>query len=139
MASYVGDRAAVNLSEIVVSVRAGEGNGTWHNLHIGLGAIINPQNVTLSDPYDVVRIVRRQQARISSRIVERLTSKGTISATAFPAVRAEVAELARGVFSDAYSKWSRAKDYGVEIVVTSFYLTDLSVGNTTVIRQSWWD
>ena len=128
MASYVGDRASVNFDEIVVSLKLGEGSAALENLHVRLGAIINPRSVSLTDPYEVGRIVWRQQARISDRLVDLLLSKGTVSPNSLPRLKTETLEAARAVFAEAYSKWSRAKDYEVEIVVTAFYVTDLSVG-----------
>jgi len=135
-AYYVGDRTSVNFDEVVVSIKVGDGNAALHNLHIRLGAIINPRSVSLTDPHEVGRIVYRQQARISDRLVELLLNKGSLSPNSLPKLKMEIVDAARAVFAQAYSKWSRAKDYEVELVVTAFYLTDLSVG-THATSQRW--
>ncbi len=136
MASYVGDRTSVSFDEIVVSLKVGDSNAALQNLHVRLGAIINPRNVSLTDPYDVARIVSRQQARISDRLVDLLLNKGTVSPSSLARLKMETVDAARAVFAQAYSKWSRAKDYEVEIVVTAFFVTDLSVG-THASSQRW--
>ena len=63
-------------------------------------------------------------------------NKGTVSPNALAKLKMEAVDAARAVFAQAYAKWSRAKDYEVEAVVTAFYVTDLSVG-THAPSQRW--
>src|SRR5436190_3570081 len=72
LASYVGDRMTVTFGETVVSVRVPEEANKLYNLHVGLGAIINPRDFSLAKTYDVADIVRRQQARINAQILDLL-------------------------------------------------------------------
>jgi hypothetical protein len=63
-------------------------------------------------------------------------NKGTVSPNALARLNMESVDAARAVFAQAYSKWSRAKGYEVKIVVTLFYVKDLSVG--TDAPSHWW-
>ena len=51
-------------------------------------------------------------------------NQGPVSPNALARLKTETVDAARAVFAQACSKWSRAKDYEVEIVVTAFYVTD---------------
>lgn len=108
------------------------------NLHIGLGAIVNPKKQTLSNPHEVVGIVRRLEPRIDSRLVNSLADGESISADRLRSLQREITALAQSAFNDAFAKWSKAADYEVEIVVTSFYFTDLSVGRVKQERRWLW-
>jgi hypothetical protein len=139
IASYVGDRMSVTVGDTVVSVRVRDEGNKLHNLHVGLGAIINPRDFTFAKTYDVADIVRRQQARINAEIVNLLTSKKGISMDTMSDLKAQILGAAQDVFSQAYAKWSHAKDFEIQIVVTTFYLTDLSVAAVGQRRTAWWE
>ena len=138
-ASYVGDRFSVAFGETVVSVRVRDEGNKLHNLHVSLGAIINPRDFSFAKTYDVADIVRRQQTRINAQIVGLLTEKSSLSTDTLASLRAQILNAAQEVFSKAYGQWSHAKDFDVQIVVTSFYLTDLSVGGAGQRRAGFWD
>jgi len=126
----------VTFGETVVSVRVPEEANKLYNLHVGLGAIINPRDFSLAKTYDVADIVRRQQARINAQILDLVTSKGRVSTDALLDLKREIVKTAQDVFSQAYIRWSHAKDFEVQIVVTTFYLTDLSGGGAGQ-RHAW--
>lgn len=125
-ASYAGDRASVNLRESVVAIRLSDAPAKWYNLHVTLGAIINPRSATFSTPAELTDIIWRSQSRMDARIVDIVSATGPVADLS--ALKRQLTEAAQRVFSDAFSRWDKAKDYEVEIVVTSLYLTDLSSG-----------
>jgi hypothetical protein len=137
-AGYVGDRTSVELDETVVTVWKAEGVTLPLNLHVALGAIVNPRKTTLSSPDEVAGIIRRLEPRINSRVVERLTGATSVTAERMRLLQSEVENIAQSAFNDAFARWSKAADYEVEIVVTSFYLTDLSAGRVRPERRWFW-
>lgn len=136
-ASYVGDRAHLALDEVVVSIAA-PGGADLRNLHVGLAAIINAKEVTYADLYDVERIVRRMEPRIAARVVELALGAGPVGAGELGALRGRIATEAQGAFDAAYARWKHAAAFEVELVVTSLYLTDGSVGREAGGRRRWW-
>jgi hypothetical protein len=134
----VGDRAQITLDEIVVSIPMRGGNGPYQNLHICLGALVNPQKTTLYDPYTVEGIVRRLEGRIASRLVESLTGMGQQSIEDLAALRKSIGSEAQAVIGSALQHWQHAPEYRVEVVVVSLYWTDASVGRAAQTRRSWW-
>jgi hypothetical protein len=134
----VGDRAQITLDEVVVSMPLRGGNGPYQNLHISLGALVNPQKTTLYDPYTVEGIVRRLEGRIASRLVENLTGMGQQSIEDLATLRKSIGAEAQAVVESALQHWQHASEYRVEVVVESLYWTDASVGRTAQQRRSWW-
>ena len=123
-ASYAGDRASVKLRETVVAIRVADTQAKWHNLHVTLGAIINPKSATFSTSYELMDIISRSQPRMDARVVDIVSASGPV--TDLSALKRQITDAAQNVFTTAYSRWQKAKDYQVEIVVTSLYLTDLT-------------
>ena len=136
-ARYVGDRATTTLDEIVVSVPMEGVPGGYQNLHVTLSAIINPKNVWGTKVYEVRDIVRRLQPRVASNIVSLISQKGTISLASLPSLRDELAKATEGIVKTTISQWTRADEYEIEILVTSLFLTDASVGKPEQTRF-WW-
>jgi len=134
----VGDRAQITLDEVVVSMPLRGGNGPYQNLHICLGALVNPQKTTLYDPYKVEGIVRRLESRIASRLVENLTGMGQQSAEDLAMLRKSIGTEAQAIVESALQHWQHAREYRVEVVVVSLYWTDASVGRPAQQRRSWW-
>jgi hypothetical protein len=137
-ASYVGDRMHVTFDEVVVTVRMAGRGDVPVNLHVGLGAIVNPTKLTTANPYDVADIVRRLEPRIDSVLVRLLSDRGKLSEQEWRALQQEIVTRAQDAFNDSFSKWTKASHYEVEIVITSFYLTDLSVGRMQQPRRWGW-
>jgi hypothetical protein len=136
-AAYVGDRSALSFGEIVVTVRGPAGSGPYHNLHIGLGALFNLKSVSLFDLYDARDIVFRAQPRVSARVVEAVLAANEVDPAQLAALRERVADAAQREVDTAFAKWGGSKQWEVQLVVTSLYLTDPSVGRM-VSRGSPW-
>jgi hypothetical protein len=134
----IGDRAQITLDEVVVSMPLRGGNGPYQNLHIGLGALVNPQKTTLYNPYTVEGIVRRLESRIASRLVEKLTGMGQQSVEDLAMLRKIIGSEAQGIVESGLQHWQHAPEYRVEVVVVSLYWTDASVGRPAQQRRSWW-
>jgi hypothetical protein len=103
----------------------------WYNLHVTLGAIINPRSATFSTPYELTDIISRSKARMDARVVDIVSMSGPISDLS--ALKRQIADAAQSVFGSAYAKWEKAKDYQVEIVVTSLYLTEVAATTPRIV------
>ena len=137
-AAYVGDRTSIEFDETVVTVWKSGAGSTPLNLHIALGALVNPKKSTLSSPQEVVGIIRRLEPRINSRLVETFTGATGLAPEQLRVMRTEVEQIGQAALNDAFSKWSKAADYEVEIVVTALYLTELSAGRVRPERRWFW-
>lgn len=117
------------MTEVVVSVPVGEGADEFQNLHVSFSALVNAQRVSLSDRYEVEHIVRRSGTRLASDVVKEILGRGVVRARDLAALRGALAAKAQQAFDSVFAKWTRADSFSVEIVVTSIYLTDGSVGS----------
>jgi hypothetical protein len=137
-ASYVGDRTHLALDEIVVGVAAPGAGAQLRNLHVGLAAIINAKEVTYADPYDVEWMVRRMEPRIAARVVELALGAGPVGPGELRTLRGGIATEAQAAFDAAFARWKHAAAFEVDLVVTSLYLTDGSVGREVRGARRWW-
>jgi hypothetical protein len=136
-ASYVGDRLTVPLDEIVVTI-PGKPDGELRNLHVVFAAIVNPMGTSSAMEYDVRSIIERAYVRISSTLVQDITS-GTINTSMdLENLRVRIVSAAKSAFDPVYSKWSRSGEFNVEIVVVSLYFTNGSVGRPPTQARFWW-
>jgi len=135
-ASYVGDRGGVPLQEVVAAVSSKGDPKAFMNVHVTLAAIINPKQTTLSDLQDVKSIIYRLSPRISSTVVT-VIQGAPVSAEDLGSLRDKITGAANRILSGEFSKWTSSSDYDVQIVVTSLYLTNGSVGRSVEGRQ-WW-
>ena len=146
-ASYVGDRAFRSFEEVVASIQALDVPGGLRNLHVELVAVVSSSassSDSSSSSYslffsEALGIVSRAEAGISAAIVETLTAARFASATDLSSLKRQVEATAQGAFDATFRKWSRAGDFEVRIVITSFYLTDLSVGKSPQRLSRWGD
>ncbi|MBN2021012.1 MAG: hypothetical protein JW749_12410 [Sedimentisphaerales bacterium] len=83
--------------------------------------------------------IRRSGSRLSAVTVEKLLDFGPVSVKDLPSIRRHLLSAAQQTFDSAFSKWTRAGEFKVEIVITSLYLTDPSVGRQTESHRFWWD
>jgi len=126
-ASYVGDRGGVPIEEVIVAVPCkGEPMG-FLNIHVALAGIINPKKTSLSDLGDVRSIIVRLSPRISTAVVAALQQKPALTEN-FGVLREVIINEANRVFAGEFLKWTSAEGYDVQIVVTSLYITNGSVG-----------
>ena len=136
-AGYVGDRASLTFTEIVVSVpRAAEPG--FQNLHVDLGALINPKKASRFSPYEVEDIVRRTEPRISAHLLDVILAAGPIADPELTRLRDRITLEAQAAFDSLFGTWKHAEEYEVRVVVTSLYFTDGSVGRPPASRRLWW-
>ena len=137
-ASYVGDRAHLGFGEVVVSVPTAPEGASYHNLHVGLAAIINPTRQSSSSLYEVQGIVRRMEPRIAARVVGEILSAGALGPAQLGSLRGGLAAAAQAEFDSAFAKWRQATNFEVEVVVVSLYFTDGSVGREALDPGRLW-
>jgi len=135
----VGDRAQITLDEVVVSLPLRGASTPYQNLHVDLAAIVNPQKTTRYDPTTVQQIVRRLEVRISSRLVEALSSIKEITIVDQPRLRSQIANEAQALVDAALQRWEHGSEYRVEVVVVGLYWTDASVGKAARQRNWGWE
>lgn len=128
-ASLLGDRSALELDEIVISLplRDAQPQAPYQNLHIALGIIINPVQPSLAPQYQVESLVGRLAPRISATVSAAAADLGTQNLAAAADLRRHILAVAQGVVDQAMHNWKYAADYKVEIVPLSIYWTDASV------------
>jgi hypothetical protein len=136
-AAYVGDRASMALTEVVVSVPSPAAPG-YQNLHVVLGALVNPKKVSLFSPFEVEQIIRRAEPRISAHLLGIILASGSLGAPDLPRLRDRIAIEAQAAFGTLFGTWKHADEYEVRVVVTSLYFTDGSVGRPPESRRFWW-
>ena len=137
MAYYVGDQYSLYFNEIVVAVPSADKPAERHNLHVSLAAIINPKKFSWSDEHDAARIVRRCTVRLCAVVVDDILKHGPLSAKDLHMVATSATAKAQETFDRVFKLWKKADKYQVEIVITSFFLTDVSVGRAPP-RGFWW-
>lgn len=134
-AAYVGDRASLSLDEVVVGVQ--NQSVPYCNLHVGLAALINLKGFSRSEAFEVEHIVRRLEPRIASRVVQTVLDAKAVTPAGLPSLRERIVAEAQSSFDAAFSKWTHAAEWNVELTVTSLYLTDGSVGRSPAGGGRW--
>ena len=137
-ASFVGDSGSVHVTEVVVSVPLDEKSDQFRNLHVPFSAIINARKISSADRYDVEAIIRRSRTRLSSRIVADVNARGVVTVKDLPELRKVLVADAQSAFDSVFSKWTRADVFTVDIVITSIFFTDGSVGRNERAGRFWW-
>lgn len=137
-AAYVGDRGAMNLDEIVVSVPVNGGSSQIRNLHIFLSAVINPVRPTTAQEYDARAIVQRAHTRIASELVAAVASGKINSSKGLSDLRMQILNEAEMTFDPIYAKWAHSEDLRVDLVLTSLFFTDGSIGKSPQSNRFWW-
>lgn len=135
-AGYLGDRAALPLGEIIVSVPGTSDATAYRNLHVHLAAVINPVSISTSDPDDVERVIVRTQTRLQARILESVLTSPPGGTSELGALRTRLAAEAQAQFDEVFTRWKFASAYRVELVVTSMFFTNGAVGRQE--QRRWW-
>jgi hypothetical protein len=141
-AHYIGDRAMLELDEMVFTVNVQDtlpATAPYQNLHVRFTAVINPKATTTAGSlYEVDDIVGRLQPRIRARVVEIVPIGHPVAVQSLESLKTTITQEARNTFRNSFAKWKHADDFDVQLVVASYYLTDLSVGPAPQTRRSWW-
>jgi hypothetical protein len=136
-ASYVGDRDTVQLDEIVVSVPK-QGNDTLiRNLHVFFAAVINPTRASTANEYDAKEIIHRAYTRIAAQLIDDVASGRIDTSKGLSDIRVQLLASATKTFTPIFSTWSHSEDMSVEIIITSLFFTDGSVGKSSPQNRFW--
>ncbi len=133
-AGYIGDYDASHLGEIIVTVPSGDKKSELRNLHLSLSALINPKEPSISSSYNVSSIVQRFNSRLSSIIVREILKYNKITANDLASLSDKVVKMAQNEFNKMFSEWTHSDKFDVEIVLTSIFFTDGSVGRGSRYR-----
>lgn len=141
-AHYIGDRAMLELDEMVFTVNLQDdlpATSPYQNLHVRFTAVINPKATTTAGSlYEVDDIVGRLQPRIRARVVEIVPIGHPVAVQSLESLKTTITQEAQAAFRSSFAKWKHADDFDVQLVVASYYLTDLSVGPAPQTRRGWW-
>lgn len=129
-AQYVGDRAVVQLDEIIVSVPEQSDATSIRNLHVFLATVVNPTKASMANEYEAREIINRTHTRIAAQLVDDVTSGKIDTSKGLADIRLQLLTNATKIFTPIYAKWTHSEDIQVEIVVTSLFFTDGSVGKS---------
>lgn len=136
-ASYVGDRSSVAFEEIVVTVPVGGTPVGYQNLHVQLGAVVNPRELSFATIGDARGIVYRLEPRMAAAVVAFLCNRDVIAPSTLAALRQQIVTEAENVLRNALASWTHAEEFDIQILVTSLYFTQGAVGRTSRAR-AWW-
>jgi hypothetical protein len=137
-AGAVGDRGRVAFDEVVVSLKFA-GAPTYQNLHVATAAVVNPVRTTIANQYDVHGILQRVETRVAARLTEVLSGLGEQTLDNTRALRPRIQKEAQEIVDDAIRRWQFGNDFKVEVVITSLYWTDASVGKPAGNGgRGWW-
>jgi hypothetical protein len=139
-AHYVGDRMTLEMEEIVFTVGVSENTpaSSYQNLHVRLSAVVNPKAATGISLYDVNGIVSRLQPRIRAHLIETFPLGRSVPLPSLQWLKGRITQEAQSIFNQHFAKWKHASAFDVQLVVSSYYLTDLSVGPAPQNRPGWW-
>jgi hypothetical protein len=126
--------------EVVVSVPLREVKAPYQNLHISVAVLVNPQRISYSKSYyDVEHILKRLEGRTSARLLEMFNGQGDLSLEGMDRLRLRIQTEAQTLVDQAFRQWEHGADYRAEVIVTSLYWTDPSVGRALQSqRGGWW-
>ena len=112
-------------------------DGSIRNLHIFLAATINPITKSDASEFHVQQIIERAGTRISADLVDAILAHRINTSVGLPVIKSQILEHASQTFETVYGKWAHADEYKVQLVVTSLFWTDGSVGKTMAPRFLW--
>lgn len=119
-AGYVVNRGTIQLQEIVVGVQIG--GDQFKPLHVHLAAIITTDEFP-ADYDDIRTIIDHAQPSIAAAVVDEATLY-PVSGNVMTDLKRRISERVQNTFQPIFAKWKHAKDYKVEIVITSLYFSD---------------
>jgi hypothetical protein len=135
LSSTVGDRAAIDLTEVVVSVRSDKGQ---QNLHVWFSALINPtERINPHELEEVEGVLRRAEGRIAAQATADLAGRASVPLASLGKLREELASAGQRTLETAVGRWRLRDRFRIEVAVTSIYFTDGSVGRRRAAER-WW-
>jgi hypothetical protein len=134
-ASYLGD-ASYEVNSLVVSVK--DVNEITLNLHLSFNALVTPrESFIYSGTWSELRgLIRRLETRIKSQLLLKTLSLSPKVISRPKELHSTLTKEAQTVFDAEFKKWKKASYFDVKIVLSSFYFTNLSVGE--IVRQRCW-
>jgi hypothetical protein len=120
--------ATVAFAEVIGSVPVEGAHQVYQNLHLGLAALIHPRPGPACDSQQAESFVGQLEPKVAAEVLSVLTSSPTLSPHKLEPVRAEVAARAQAIANQMLGQLAPAPGFDVEVVVTSLYLTDATIG-----------
>jgi hypothetical protein len=131
----LADRAAIDLAEIVVTVRTEQGP---RNLHVWYALLIQPLERLRPEEIDELEgAVRRSEGRIAAQATEDLAARASVPTASLGKLRGELANAAQKTLDDTIARWRFRRSFRIEAAITSLYFTDGSVGRARAAER-WW-
>ena len=131
---YLGDRSRLVWSETIVAV-AQPGTAELRNLHVALGAAINPREISVRDPSVVAGLVARLELRVNASVAAVVLERGPAALTDIAALARDVVAAAQATVDAEYARWADADAFEVEVLLQSIYVTD---GSVVREESGWW-
>ena len=137
-ARYVGDTTYAQSRDTVVTIAVGSKQIEYHNLHVGMSAMVQKKpGFTLAQASDVCEMLQRLEPRIAAHIVEVASVAHLKVPGQLGSIREAIRCGAQRIVDERFLKWQHAKNFQVEINVTSLYLTELQIPVQNNERV-WW-
>jgi hypothetical protein len=135
MSATSKDRSAIDLSEVVVSVKSDQGP---RNLHVWFAILIIPtERFNEYELSDLSTVVRRTEGQIAAQATAELASRSSLPLASLGKLREELARNAQATLDAALGRRRWRDRFRVEAVITSLYFTDGSVGRARSAER-WW-
>jgi hypothetical protein len=129
------DRAAIDLTEVVVTVRSDKGP---QNLHVWFSILINPtERINPHELNEVEGVLRRTEGRIAAQATADLASRASVPTGSVGKLREELVSAAQSTLDSALARWRFRQRVRFEVAITSIYFTDGSVGRVRAAER-WW-
>jgi hypothetical protein len=129
------DRSAIDLAEVVVTVRSDQGP---RNLHVWFAILILPsERFNERELGEVSAVVRRIEGRIAAQATEDLASRASLPLASLAKLRQELVRDAQATVDAALGRRRLRDRFRIEAVITSLYFTDGSVGRARAAER-WW-
>jgi hypothetical protein len=133
--SVLSDRAAIDLAEVVVTVRTEKGP---RNLHVWYALLIQPLERLRPEEIDELEsAVRRSEGRIAAQATADLSARASVTTASLGTLRGELVGAAQKTFDDTIARWRFRRSFRIEAAITSLYFTDGSVGRARAAER-WW-
>jgi hypothetical protein len=136
MSATSKDRSAIDLSEVVVTVRSDQGP---RNLHVWFAILIDPtERFNEYELSEIAAVVRRTEGQIASKATADLAARASLPVAMLGKLREELVRDAQASVDAALGRRRRWRDrFRVEVAITSLYFTDGSVGRARSAER-WW-
>ena len=113
----------------------GDNTGKLMNLHVAIAAAANPIRPTRAGPYEAQSIIQGCENRVMAELNQDTSGMHLQGIDAENAFRVAILDDAKSVIESAMKQWEFGGDFKVEVMVTSYYWTELTVGRVLSNRR----